>query len=72
MNWCYLQEWAMSLIFFAPALVILALTLMALPLAKGAQFTANAERAAAKSRPLSLHVKSHASPPGEEVAEETA
>ena len=73
MNWNYLQEWAISLMFFAPALVILALAILALPLAKGNQFTAAAEKLAAakRSRNVEIHVTApHAA--SETVAEETA
>ncbi len=64
----------MSMVFFAPALIILALAILALPLAKGNQFTAAAEKQAAalKGRTVSIQVKAQHLPPGEEVAEETA
>lgn len=74
MNWNYLQEWAMSMVFFAPGLVILALALFALPLAKTRQTAQEREETASgKARALHIHSRqAHLSPPGDDVAEESA
>ncbi len=65
MNLNYLQEWAMSMVFFAPALIILALALLSLPLAKQPKSVTESER----GRVMQLK-PSHAAPSGDEVAEE--
>ncbi len=67
MNWSYLQQWAMSMVFFAPALIILALALFALPLAKQPKKVLEAER----NRVMQLK-PSHAVPSSDDVAEESA
>jgi hypothetical protein len=37
MNWNYLQEWVMAIVFFSPGLIVLALALFALPVAKSSR-----------------------------------
>lgn len=74
MNWNYLQEWAMSIVFFSPGLIVLALALFALPMAKSRQGVASAEETASgKARTVQLQsLAGSMSPPGDEVAEESA
>lgn len=73
MNWNYLQEWLMSVVFFSPGLIVLALALFALPVATSRQGVADAEETASgKARASRRQLPGSVSSPGDEVAEESA
>ncbi len=64
MNWNYLQEWGMSMLFFAPGIIIMGLAVLVMPLGKAKKLNQSLDVAEHESRRVApLHTTTARTPP---------
>ena len=64
MNWNYLQEWGMSMLFFAPGIIIMGLAVLVMPLGKAKKLNQTSDVVGHEGRRVApLHTKTARTPP---------